>query len=86
MSGQGSDDPEFVEIEISRGYLKVASGGRLATLPGEYVDNFERFAIYREDIGVWDNGELMSSKQRDALFAWLVSRRVRLDDAPARPL
>jgi hypothetical protein len=86
MSGQGSNDPEFVQIEISRGYLKVASRGRLATLPGEYVDNFERFAIYREDIGAWDNGELMSSKERDALVAWLISRKVRLDDAPARPL
>jgi hypothetical protein len=86
MSAQRSDDPEFVQIEISRGYLKIASRGRLATLPGEYVDNFEHFAIYREDIGVWDNGEPMSSKQRDALFAWLASRSVRLDDAPARPL
>ena len=50
MSSQRSDDPEFVEVEITRGHLTVASGRRVATLPGEYVDNFERFSIYREDI------------------------------------
>jgi hypothetical protein len=85
MSGHGSDDPEFVQIEISRGYLKVASGARLATLPGEFVEKFARFAIYRDDIRAWDDGELMSSKERDALFAWLTTHKVRLDDAPARP-